>query len=524
MCAAILCFQAAAGHVYASSLVEEAAAAVQDSAETVYEMEEADVPELSDAPETAYAPEVPDSYEEAELPEIPGYEGEDEVSPDQPEILTGASDTTWTVGDNVTARISSGNLYFTSNNGQLYDDWKEIIGDAVLSVENVSLSGGKMYLPEDSSFLFENMTRLKNINTSGMDTSLVTDMAGMFADLTELTELDLSGFDTSGVIYMDQMFYGCNALSVLNLGGFSTSGVLDMEEMFCGCGSLARLDLSGFDTSKVSYMSSMFAGCGSLTELNLKNFDAANASTDSIFADCGKLAKLVTPKASGSSIQLPKTMYDASGKAYTSLPVLTSSITLTASKPSVTPTPAPKYAFSDVQNPKHAYFNAIYWAADAGITKGYADGTFGINRSCTRGEMMMFLWRYAGKQSPKTVSKSPFRDVPKTHVFYKAILWGSQKGITKGYADGTFGVNRNVSRGECMMFLWRLNGKPAPKTVSKSPFSDVPKNHVFYNAILWGAQKKITTGYTSGEKKGTFGINENCTRGQIVTFLYRAKK
>ena len=201
-------------------------------------------------------------------------------------------------------------------------------------------------------------------------------------------------------------------------------------------------------------------------------------------------------------------------------------------KPTATPTPKPTAApaskptvsgFSDVQDPNHAYYKAIYWAADAGITKGYPDGTFGINRSCTRGEMMMFLWRYAGKPAAKTVSKSPFKDVPKTHTFYNAILWGSQKGITKGYSDGTFGVNRNVSRGECMMFLWRLRGKPAPKAVAKSPFSDVPKTHVFYNAILWGAQKKITTGYTSGAKKGTFGINENCTRGQIVTFLYRAK-
>ncbi len=182
-----------------------------------------------------------------------------------------------------------------------------------------------------------------------------------------------------------------------------------------------------------------------------------------------------------------------------------------------------RYRFSDVLDPAHPYYRAIYWAAAAEITKGYSDGTFGINKPCTRGEMIMFLWRYAGKPTPKNVSKSPFKDVPKNHVFYKAILWGAQKGITKGYSDGTFGINRNVSRGECMMFLWRLKGKPASKAVSKSPFTDVPKTHVFYKAILWGAQKKVTTGYTSGAKKGTFGINENCTRGQIVTFLYRAK-
>ena len=192
-------------------------------------------------------------------------------------------------------------------------------------------------------------------------------------------------------------------------------------------------------------------------------------------------------------------------------------------KPTATPTPKPASGFSDVQNPKHPYYNAIYWAADAGITKGYLDGTFGINKNCTRGEMMMFLWRYAGKKEPKAVSKSPFKDVPKTHAFYKAILWGSQKGITKGYSDGSFGINRNVTRGECMMFLWRLKGKPAPKAVAKAPFPDVPKNHVFYNAVLWGYQKKITTGFKDGELKGKFGVDANCTRGQIVTFLYRAR-
>jgi hypothetical protein len=189
----------------------------------------------------------------------------------------------------------------------------------------------------------------------------------------------------------------------------------------------------------------------------------------------------------------------------------------------ITVPPKPTYRFSDVTDPEHAYFNAIYWAADKGITKGYPDGTFGINRSCTRGEMMMFLWRYAGKPAPKWSSKSPFKDVKKDHVFYRAILWGFQKGITKGYSDGTFGIDRSVSRGEAMMFLWRLKGKPAPKAAAKSPFKDVPKTHVFYKAILWAYQKEVVTGYTSGKNKGKYMINEYCSRGQVVTFLYRVK-
>ena len=237
-------------------------------------------------------------------------------------------------------------------------------------------------------------------------------------------------------------------------------------------------------------------------------------SSDTNVATVNSASGLVTIKGAGTATI---TATSSKGKNYTAGSA-TYSLTIEA------PTPTPTVSgFSDVQDPNHAYYKAIYWAADAGITKGYPDGTFGINKPCTRGEMMMFLWRYAGKHAPKAVSKSPFKDVPKNHTFYNAILWGSQKGITKGYPDGTFGINRNVSRGECMMFLWRLKGKPAPKEAAKSPFTDVPKTHVFYNAILWGSQNKITTGYTSGLKKGTFGIDENCTRGQIVTFLYRAR-
>lgn len=201
----------------------------------------------------------------------------------------------------------------------------------------------------------------------------------------------------------------------------------------------------------------------------------------------------------------------------------TNSVTVTPTRiPTPTPSPSTK-RFSDVQDPSHPYYKAIYWAVDAGITKGYDDGTFGINKSCTRGEMVMFLWRFVRKPAPSSVSKSPFPDVPKYHTFYKAVLWAYQKGITKGYSDGTFGVDRKVTRGESMMFLWRIKGKPTPKSVAKSPFKDVPKTHAFYKAILWGSQEGITKGYTTGEKKGTFGINDNCTRGQIVTFLYRAR-
>lgn len=101
--------------------------------------------------------------------------------------------------------------------------------------------------------------------------------------------------------------------------------------------------------------------------------------------------------------------------------------------------------------------------------------------------------------------------------------WAYQKGISKGYSDGTFAVDRKVTRGESIMFLWRIKGKPAPNPVAYSLFKDLPKSHVFYKAIAWGAQNSITKGYTTSAQKGKFGINDKCTRGQIVTLLYRAR-
>ena len=435
---------------------------------------------------------------------------------------------------------------------------------------SLNLNGFNTSNVTSMAHMFENCQSLTSLNLSGFNTSKVTDMKEMFSDCEGLTSLNLSGFNTSKVIYMDFMFAGCRNLTslnlssfstpeltnasgmflgcekftTLNLSGFNTSKVTDMCMMFKNCYNLTSLDLSGFNTSKVMHMDEMFKSCISLTTLRLIGFNTSNVTDMSeMFCECEKLKYLdlgsfdmskaydwglldgcksleilITPKSLKETYSsFPYSLYDRNGKKYDELQANTKSMVLGKRKALAAS------IFTDVRDPSHAYYKAIYWAVEKGITKGYSDGTFGIDRSCTRGEMMMFLWRYAGKPAPNSVSNSPFKDVPKTHTFYNAILWGSQKGITKGYSDGTFGINKSVSRGESMMFLWRLKGKKEPTAVSVSPFKDVPKNHVFYKAILWGYQKKITTGYTSGPKKGTFGINENCTRGQIVTFLYRAR-
>lgn len=181
---------------------------------------------------------------------------------------------------------------------------------------------------------------------------------------------------------------------------------------------------------------------------------------------------------------------------------------------------AGRKVFSDVLDPSHPYYNAIYWAADKGIAGGYSDGTFGIDRACTRAEAIRFLWCFAGKPEPKQTPALSFRDVPKSGAFYKPILWAYQTGIAGGYSDGTFRMNEACTRGHIMMFIWKYLRKPVPAMSSASPFYDVPKQHIYYRAILYGYQKKITKGFADG----TFGVDKNCTRGQIVKFLHNLSK
>ena len=173
--------------------------------------------------------------------------------------------------------------------------------------------------------------------------------------------------------------------------------------------------------------------------------------------------------------------------------------------------------FPDVP-PYHAYQKAVYWCADNNIAAGYNNGYFGINDEVTRGQVVMFLWRLAGKPEPMMTTQT-FKDVKTTHNFYKAIQWAYEEGITGGYTGkkaGYFGVNDSCTRGQIVTFLWRYKNKPNPGNLTPK-FSDVPKSHNFFKAVQWAANCGITEGYSDG----TFGVNKTCTRGHCVTFIYR---
>lgn len=167
------------------------------------------------------------------------------------------------------------------------------------------------------------------------------------------------------------------------------------------------------------------------------------------------------------------------------------------------------------------YYEHVMWAYyyDPQITAGTDETHFSPSAPCTRGQVVTFLWRAAGRPQPTSTSIS-FSDVSNSGAcqpYYTAILWAAENGITTGYNDGTFKPHAQVKRAEFVTFLWRYYGQPSPSNLD-NPFVDVSPSSVFYKAILWAAEEGITQGYGNND----FQPNRICSRWQVVTFLHRA--
>ena len=166
------------------------------------------------------------------------------------------------------------------------------------------------------------------------------------------------------------------------------------------------------------------------------------------------------------------------------------------------------------------YYDAVLWAVahDPQITNGTSATTFSPDATCTRGQVVTFLWRAAGAPEP-TMALNPFSDVKEGAFYYKAVLWAVQTGITNGVDAAHFGPDRGCTRGQVVTFLHRAQGTPTPGS-DVNPFVDVAEGAFYYDAVLWAVEKNVT----NGTSPTTFAPNNTCTRGQIVTFLYRAQK
>ena len=163
------------------------------------------------------------------------------------------------------------------------------------------------------------------------------------------------------------------------------------------------------------------------------------------------------------------------------------------------------------------YEDAVDWAVENGITQGTDDTHFVPDGICTRAQAVAFLWRAAGSPKPETCTM-PFADVPAGSYYYDAVLWAVENGIAKGTSDTTFNPNMTCTRAQIVAFLWRSEKSPAAGTAN--PFADVKSTAYYADAVLWAVKENITKGTTNT----TFSPDADCTRAQIVTFLWRCKK
>ena len=157
----------------------------------------------------------------------------------------------------------------------------------------------------------------------------------------------------------------------------------------------------------------------------------------------------------------------------------------------------PAFRFDDVQDSAQYYYKPVYWAVEQGITTGTSTTKFSPNAGCTRAQVVTFLWRAAGKPAP-TETTNPFKDVAKGQYYYDAVLWAVEKEITNGTSKDTFDPEKTCTRAQIVTFLWRYAGKPAP-TKTSNPFIDVPAGQYYTDAVLWAVEKEITKG-TSKDK------------------------
>ncbi|MBR2742408.1 MAG: S-layer homology domain-containing protein, partial [Clostridia bacterium] len=171
------------------------------------------------------------------------------------------------------------------------------------------------------------------------------------------------------------------------------------------------------------------------------------------------------------------------------------------------------FPYTDVDEDSYCY-DAVDWADLNGITEGTGEDSFSPDSTCTRAQMVTFIWRAEGSPEP-VIESAPFTDIDEGAYYYKAVLWAYENGIAKGVSVDLFDPNGTVTRAQSVTFLCRTLGGTA---TGENPFIDVSPEAYYYDAVIWAAQ----SGIAAGTGEGRFSPDAPCLRAQIVTFLYRA--
>lgn len=293
---------------------------------------------------------------------------------------------------------------------------------------------------------------------------------------------------------------------------FDESDFLSYLHSTKGYSSNYTIDYVTFDQSAVSAVNegslyTYYSGYnyGGSVKTTDKFYYSATASQNAL-SDVAFLASRYAK--TGETVYIPFTIYARYGTTGTGTRQLTGTVAIKIGQ---------TMNFIDVKTTDY-FYNSVKWAVGKNITNGTSSTTFSPYKSCTRAEIVTFLWRAAGSPEP-TTTRNPFRDVNAvTHSsYYKAILWASQKGITSGTSTTAFSPDQVCTRAQIVTFLYRYAGKPSG--YYSNPFKDVSATNEasYYNAILWASGKGITT----GSSPTTFSPYASCNRAEAVTFLYR---
>ncbi|MGM9536766.1 MAG: leucine-rich repeat protein [Candidatus Onthomonas sp.] len=339
----------------------------------------------------------------------------------------------------------------------------------------------------------------------------------VFSECTSLSSIVIPNSVTQ---IGSKAFFNCTSLtSIVVPSSVTQIGI----GAFVGCSGLQDVVLQGSDEVVESSASVMAAAAdGTSTETSTETFvetSDENGIASRAFYNCNNLEK-ITFETRTISIGEEAIGYSDLGKLQ--------NVTIYGYRSSTAETyaaendisfialdePAPtENPFTDVKESEY-YYDAVLWAYENGIASGVTSTTFRPEASCTRGQMVTFLWRAMGEPEPET-AENPFTDVKENEYYYKPVLWAYENGIASGITSTTFQPNAAVTRGQAVTFLWRAEGTPSASVAN--PFTDVKDSEYYFEAVLWAYENGITSGAT----ETLFKPAAACTRGQVVTFLYR---
>jgi hypothetical protein len=355
-------------------------------------------------------------------------------------------------------------------------------------VVNMQTQAAPVNAPAQKDRTYTSIT-LKTVepNSNGAAAQYSKDGGKTWQDSAEFTGLTSNTTYTFAVRYAEKAPYAASA----------ASATAEFSTLYRSSG--------GSSSSGSSYAVSAPSTKNGDVTVSPKNASKGDRVTVTVTPDKGyELDSLTVKDASGNKLKLT----DKGNGKYT--------FTMPGSKVTVSAEFVEEQAasiFADV--PTDAYYaKAVEWAVKKGITNGKANGLFGSNDPCTRGQIVTFLWRAAGSPTPKGTATVPADVLPGSYC-YDTVAWTLENGITNGLADGTFGVNNTCTRGQSVTFLYRTMGT-APSTVNG--FTDVAADSFCAGAVAWA----VENGVTNGTSATTFSPADGCTRAQIVTFLYRA--